>query len=56
MKSFKGFKGEFNDELNAEAYFRETQAFHQSFGCDFTQEKLTDAEKKERYDRYNEFY
>lgn len=51
-----GFKLGFNDALNAEAYFRETKSFHQTFGCDFSKENLTDAEKHERYVKFNEFY
>lgn len=46
----------FNDELNAEAYFRETEEFHKLFGCDFSKQNVTELEKKKRIERFNEFF
>ena len=48
-----GYKDDFNDEKNAEAYFRETRVFQETFGCNFTKSNLSEAEVAKKF---NEFY
>lgn len=52
-----GFQQVFNDEKNAEAYFRETKAFQETFDCNIIADQtMSEKERKDYVSRYNEFY
>lgn len=56
VKLQRGFKDDFNDEKNAEAYFKENKTFQKAFGCDLPPQNMTDEEIATRNSYYNEFY